>query len=226
MVLTLFFKIHIYFFKMKRCCIYFICLVLFNSSCKDKTCINGRVLNEKTDAPIKGARLHISYEYQDHGSLLTGSETIVSDEEGNFAYSYFDISSIYFTYILKPGYVSKYGAGTRIQVGEENNIEIRMRPLDGILKLSIVNATATHDSIYLYIKNQCEYIQYINSGVSQLRKYPLQLPAGEIFREIFATCQDDWTYIEWTYQQPGVAAPMRDSLYITTGDTVFYRIEY
>lgn len=129
-------------------------------------------------------------------------------------------------YVEKSGYVTKYWAGTLIEDGQENNIEIRLTPLDGVLKLKITNTTGAYDSICVGIINKCEYVYYKNGGSHALDTYPLKLDKGESHEGSLPTCKGEYTYIRWDFKYLQSSLPPCDSILIATNDTTIYTIEY
>lgn len=200
-------------------------LFLFCSP-KDEVSISGIVVDSKTGQPISGALVYIRYEYQDHGSLLSGSEQIKTDTDGKFGFSAEDILSAGVEHVEKSGYVTNYGTGTLIEDGEEKYIEIKLNPYGGVLKLNVTNVSGIHDSIFVQIINPCESVLTYYNGYHSLKEYPLILTQGTTYTQTWKACAEEYSYIKWDFHMQTSSFPPRDSILILANDTTYYNIEY
>ncbi|MEZ4941994.1 MAG: hypothetical protein R3D58_14040 [Saprospiraceae bacterium] len=175
--------------------------ILFSTSCRKEACIKGILLDAKTNEPISNARITLSYQYTDYGSIIHTLPVVYSDKSGNFSFSTTgdNNSTIGVLYINATGYSEVFTLERTY--GDCDEVVVRMAPLDGLLYLTIINATGTHDSIYAEVFNKCQYRQYLHGGVTRVTPYPLTLQPGESFNQAISTCVQDSSALRWKFSK-------------------------
>lgn len=199
--------------------------LLFTAACQKSICIQGIVLDSKTSKPIPGVRLMLFYEYTESGSLKSYDATVSTDKSGEFSYSPNEKSSnnLRIWDIEKNGY-SKVASWEWV-AGECDYFTIKMTPLDGLLRLTIINETGAHDSIYAGVFNKCQY-QYPRAlGMALTKPYPLALQKGEMYSQTFSSCVGDSSAVLWKFSKNDPWFEI-DSVLVKTADTAFFEIKY
>lgn len=110
-----------------------------------------------------------------------------------------------------------------------NNLEIRLVPRDGILRLEISNENGQRDSIYVIIENPSFVFESGGSlGNIYLYDFPLVLAAGEKYVEYRSLPAEEFTKIHWghKYFTSLSASPFRDSVFLILHDTTTYKLTY
>ncbi len=187
---------------MKKMLLLLACLaILLTTACRKEDCINGILLDVKTNEPVANARITLGHDYIDYGSLIHTFPVVYSDKSGKFSFSSSEDNSaiIGVLYIDATGYSEVFT--TERTDGDCDEIVVRMTPLDGLFYLTITNTTGTHDSIYAEVFNKCRFRNHLYSGVTRVTPYPLTLQPGESFNQVISTCVQDSSAVRWKFSK-------------------------
>src|SRR5262249_37350445 len=128
--------------------------------------------------------------------------------------------------VWKDGYVPQVPLG--FKRGQENNIDVRLAPINGTLRLEVVNQSGQFSSIYVIVENP----SFI-AGVGQLGKifadsFPITLPVSGNYIEYFNLPSEEFTRIHWgfSYFTSLSASPFQDSVFLILQDTTTYKLIY
>lgn len=197
------------------------------------TVINGKVTDKKTGTPIEGATFNVDfcYEINNNGSIVIEhvSKYLNTDQQGEIHYTH-DSNWDYICYsdASKEGYIGHPYLG--IKRGEENNIDIKLIPRDGVLRLNVVNTDGQYDSIWVALDNP----SYTSEAQGLpyrilLSEFPLILSQGESHIENFNLTSEEFTKIYWGFSNilpMFTSAPFRDSIYLILNDTTDITISF
>lgn len=211
---------------MKKMLLLLACLaILVTTSCRKEECINGKVLDAKTNEPISNARITLRYEYIEYGSLFNTLPVVYSDKSGNFSFSATEdhSSTIGVLYVNATGYSEVFTLERTY--GDCDEVVVRMTPLDGVLNLTITNATGTHDSIYAEVFNKCQYRNSLYWGVTRVTPYPLTLQPGASISQIVSTCVQDSSAVRWKFSKNDPWFQI-DSFWVDSGTPMSREISY
>lgn len=203
--------------------------LLLTAACKKDSCIEGTVTDVKTGKPIAGVSLSLSYRYYaKQGSILSDSEIVRTDSDGNFDFTACDQdleSGISVSSVTSYRYSRSFGERRSSNGDNCSHVDIQMIPLDGYLNLMIRNETGAHDTIIVWVNNQCEYL-FDKNGLSYTTvPRPLVLQKGEVHAQTFGSCVGDTSSIRWRFTKSGPWF-RTDSVFIKTADTTFFKIVY
>lgn len=194
--------------------------VLLTSSCEKDACINGVVLDSKTEQPIAEATVYLGITYVARGSKLQDAVQIKTDKDGAFSYC----SSEKDAFIGVAG-IGKSGYSFVYATSLNDPKTFKLTPVDGLLKLSVTNTTGTYDSLYAQVFNQCQYKSGEYTGDHYTEPYPLTLQQGETHTSIISTCAGDSSAIRWKFSRNAPWFQI-DSILVNTTDTMFWQINY
>lgn len=199
--------------------------LLVSPACKKGACIEGVILDSKTNKPVSSARLDLYYEYSELGSLKTGLASVNSNQSGQFSFENDEKYSdpIYIIDVQHAAYGNQYSQN-RTEDGCAH-VTIKLPPLDGLLELRIINETGTHDTIFAGVYNKCDYRSFFYSGVSFTTPPALTLKQGEQFAQTFRTCAGDSSAVVWRFDKYGSWVGV-DSFWVDGGNTLFREIRY
>ena len=201
--------------------------LLLSAACKKGSCIEGTVTDIKMNKPISGAQITLQYQVSESGSSVSHSEVVVSDDSGQFSFSAEEKSSedISVAAAFKGGYSRVYEEKWDNKGKGCSDAQIKMTPLDGVLKLTIQNETGLHDTMLVEIFNKCEYQFQKNWVVRSTQPRYLMLPKGGTHVQIFPTCVGDSSAVQWRLTKSGPWLHT-DSVLVKTADTTFFKIVY
>ena len=207
--------------------------ILSLTYCKEEplTVINCKVTDKKSGATIEDAFVYMDFqtEKQVSGSLVTEHDYKIfnTDQQGEFHYTRDSDFERIFSYIGKPGYVDRYHLG--VKRGEVNDLEIKLAPYDGALRLEITNGTGQIDSIYVIIENPSLILGSGGPlGKIFLGEFPVVIPAGQKHIRYLNLPSEEFTKIHWgfSYFTSLNTSPFRDSVYLALHDTTSFTISF
>ncbi|MCY7330788.1 MAG: hypothetical protein LH618_19705, partial [Saprospiraceae bacterium] len=112
--------------------------------------------------------------------------------------------------------------------GQENNLDIKMVPRDGFLRLNIKNDMGQHDTIYAYIYSLIGDIEGSGSEGS-LKTYPVILQTGDTYMEILQLASPETVAVRWGFNKLNyyqVDFAFQDSILVVPNDTTTYILSY
>lgn len=195
------------------------------------TVINGKVTDRKTGMPVEGAGIDIDFQTEKNvgGSLKTDHEYVSfsTDINGEFFYTHNSDFTRTYSVLQKTGYIRQ--EQLTIIKGEINDLDIKLAPYDGVLRLIIKNEAGLFDSIYVNIENPSRVSglgEYF--GSIRLDQFPLYLSVGEQYTTHFNLTSEEFTKIQWgfTHFTLGSDAPFSDSVFLLLNDTTMYNLIY
>jgi len=194
------------------------------------TVINGKVTDKKSGLPIGAAEIDIDFrtDKQVSGSLVTEHDLVwfSTDAQGEFQYTHDADFTHTYSEIRKTGYVTQ--APLKIKRGETNNLEIKLAPYDGTLRLEITNETGQFDSIYMMIENPSRMLGLGYFGIYTPKYFPVVLSSGEQHVEYLKLPSEEYTKIHWGFSYfPTLSASVfQDSVFLTLHDSTTYKLTY
>lgn len=207
--------------------------LLIASACKKElppTAINGKVTDKRTGEPIEGASIYLEFHYESirSGSLVTETDAVSlkTDSKGEFHHTQDSDFDGAFSDVYKAGYVGQFLKFTR---GQENNLDIKLAPRDGALRLEIYNETGQFDSVYVIVTNPSCIAGYGSLGKIFLGKFPVVLSTGQNYESYFKLPSEEFTKISWSFVNPYpyyLPTPFQDSVYLTLNDTTDFVISF
>jgi hypothetical protein len=207
----------------------FLCNIFFQAFCNketSETIVNVKIIDKKSGTPVEGAVCYIEFYNKEGNNTYTEPQSFLSDQDGKVYFSenrpYDGIS---FSTVTKTGYNTHVHLG--IKIGTVNNLEIKLIPIDGILRLKIVNANGLHDSVWVALENPSLVSE--SKGLTSrtlLSKTPTTLLQSDSIVECFNFTSEEFTKIYWdfTYYNDLQSAMFRDSIFLLLHDTVNYTI--
>ena len=194
------------------------------------TIISGKVSNKKTGSPISGATVDIGFLYKNNnGEEYVDEKSYITDQQGQFHLAQeSDYEDISFSFVYKVGYVTH--PYLNIIRETTNDLDIKLVPKDGTLRLQVSNLTGQYDSIYVVILSPSIVSESQGLGAEiKTKKYPITNPLGGTYSENFDLPSGEFTLLFWgpTNLFPNLSSAMfRDSTFISTSDTSDYIISY
>ena len=194
---------------------------------KDKvktTVIHGVITDAKTELPIPGAI--ISYGVFD-GGQSAGSGQHITGLDGKFTIEIGINENFSGLSIQREGYVSKHGLGMMYEPGTVNNMEIKMYPKDGTLKLVIENTSTQPDSVYVGIYSLLRHTEFsIAKGIVLNNPFIVQ---GLTEQQMLIDLTSEETIdVYWDFSPMQAAnirlAPFHAPVFILQNDTTVFRI--
>ena len=178
----------------------------------------------KTGKPISGARVGLQYYYFETGSRKPQGATVSTDGSGEFSYAAEKNPSegIGVWEVQKEGYASVFDSER--EKGGCDNVQIKLVPYDGLLKLNITNQTGTYNSAYVEVASNCS-ASYGYDPYQHSPPYPLALLPGASYAQTFNGCVGDSAAIRWKFTENGSWINV-GSVLIETADTTFFSISY
>lgn len=202
--------------------------LLLTAACKKDSCIEGTVTDVKTGKPIAGVSLSLSYTFSQEGSYRTGGGSAETDGSGSFSFTAdqgdYVVWGIRVSYAIMKGYSSVFSSKTEENKGCDH-LDIKMLPLDGMLKLTILNETGMHNSLFAEVFIPCEYALDPSEGSHRNGLSPLMLQKGKSHTRVIGSCIGDTIPIRWRFSESGPWF-RTDSVFIKTADTTFFKIVY
>lgn len=195
-----------------------IAILLTLLACRNKTSINGVIINAHTGISIEGATGIITYQYRDGGITQYGGKRFTTAQDGKF---HFSKKNIYLTHVeidWLNGYALKMKYEGSVEDNEYNQLAVLMTPRDGILKLTINNETGVQDSLFLVAINAGDYIPYRGIYAQKTQIFPMKLTQNEQSIAYFSTCKGESTYLKWAFDRSFQNYQM-DTVQISTSDT-------
>jgi hypothetical protein len=194
------------------------------------TVINGKVTDKKSGLPIEGAEIYVEF-FQEakNGNVLTLPKTIITNENGEFSHTEASTcDGIGLTTVTKKKYNTR--AHLNIKCNQANDLDIKLVPKDGVLRLNVVNLNGSHDSIWIIIENPSKTIeaQGFTSRIL-LNEFPLVLLQGDEYVEIFDLTSEEFTKIYWGFENifpTFPLAPFQDSVYLILNDTTNFVVSF
>lgn len=198
---------------------------LFSAACKKGACIEGSLLDSKTNKPVSSARVDLTYGYSEVGSQKTATATVYSDQSGGFSFSNDEKYSnpIHVLDVQHAEYAHKFVVEQF--EGDCVDAQVKLTPLDGVLKLTITNETGANDTVYAGVFNKCNYRFPYYSGVSLTQPAAIVLQKGEQFTQTFSTCAGDSSALVWRFGKYGSWTGV-DSIWVGSKDEVSREIKY
>lgn len=191
------------------------------------TIIKGTVTDKKTGAPIRGAIAYFYFLYDGYdGTEYSDSKTLRTDSDGKFSLEQDSEYKSTDSYVSHDGYISKQSV--LFYKGIENVIDLKMLPVDGVLKLEIQNLNHQYDSIYVIFENPSYVAEAGYLKEIFLDEFPLVLHQDSTYIKYLPLPSEEYTKIHWgfSYFTSLEKAVFRDSVYLTLHDTTTYKIDY
>ena len=204
----------------------FILTLLIASSCNKDGCFHGIVIDSKTGEPVESARVTLKYGYTELGSLKYREVVVYSNAKGEFSYSATEKNVQSKTILEVSHALYSLVFDSEWPTDECGDVLVYLKPLDGLVKLTIFNATGTYDSIYTELFSKCQYLYYHYSGILGPKSYPLTLQPGERYTEAFKTCAGDSSAVMWKFSKNDPWFEVDSALVKEGGDTTFFEITY
>ncbi len=200
-------------------------LLTLSTSCKKGACIQGVVLDSKTNQPVSSARVDLKYEYSESGSLKSTTTTVYSDQSGEFSFSNDEKYSnpIFVLDVQHAAYGNHFDV-ERFE-GDCADVQVKLNPLDGLLKLTITNESGSSDTVFAGVFNKCDYRSLYYTGVSLTNPAAVVLQQGGQFTQTFKTCVGDSSAVVWRFSKYGPWTGV-DSLWVDSEDEMLREIKY
>ena len=207
--------------------VFFILLFACGKEEPSPTVINGKVTDKKSGEPIGGAEINIDFRYEGKdGADIHDVKTLFTDDQGEFHHIQDSNYEGSYSEVRKSGYVPQSPLG--IKRAEVNDLNIKLSPNDGTLRLELSNDTGHFDSIYVLIENP-SYISGLGPLVNiNLDKFPVILSLGEKYVAYFDLPSEEFTKVHWgfNYFSSYMNSSFRDSIFLTLNDTTDYLLSY
>jgi hypothetical protein len=194
------------------------------------TVINGRVTDKKTGEPIEGASINIDFQTErtESGSIKTDHDYagFSTDAQGKFEYIYEADYTRTYSEVYKKNYAT-YGPLKTIK-GGSSNLDIKLAPIDGILKLELENQTGQYNFIYVIIESPSFIASRGLIAKFFTDMFPVPLPIAGKHVEYFNLPSEEFAKIHWGFSHftSFTTSEFRDSVYLTLHDTTAYKITY
>jgi hypothetical protein len=194
------------------------------------TVINGRVTDKKTGEPIEGAAIDIDFQTErtESGSMKTDHDYVglSTDAQGEFQYTYEADYTRTYSELYKKSY-GVYGP-LKIIKGRVSNLDIKLAPIDGVLKLELENQSGQYNSIYVIIENPSFIASRGFLGMVFTDVFPVPLPITGKHIEYFSLPSEEFTKIHWgfSYFTSSSGSSFKDSVFLSLNDTAIYKLAY
>jgi hypothetical protein len=191
------------------------------------TVINGKVTDKKTGEPIEGAEINIDFRYKGKdGAEIHEVKTFFTDAQGEFHRTQDSDYEGSYSEVRKSGYATQISL--KFKRGEENNIDVKLAPIDGTLRLEVSNQTGQFSSIYVIVENPSFIAGGGSLGKIFADSFPINLLVGEGYIEYFNLPSEEFTKVHWgfSYFTSLSASPFRDSIFLTLNDTTNFLLSY
>jgi len=208
--------------------VFFIFIFLFGlQACgKKDTIIHGVVTD--ADTGISLAEAVIFYGVWS-GSQFMGTYSIVTEEDGKYNIELKHQEYFSGLTVEKVGYVPKLGLGTSYVNGTVNDIETKLYPKNGILKLVLENTSSKDDSLYVRIFSPIMDAEY---GISKgfIFYTPIHVQGISEHITLIRLASEETIDIYWGKDAIPASqillAPNHDSVYVTRMDTTTLKISF
>jgi hypothetical protein len=191
--------------------------------------INGVVTDFNTGVPIKDATIYYST-YSVIGTPTHGGGYTKSDFEGEFLITVDYKDALGVLNVTKQNYLSDQnfgGEAASIVKGKSNDLEIKLRPLDAVIRVVSQNNLPLHDSLYVRIQNKTIQKVWAEIATITVPAFPVVLPFSEQQTSDIRLNSGEMAYIYWDYVRFGLTESVfRDSAYLAAGDTAVFFINY
>jgi hypothetical protein len=204
-------------------------VVLLCFACTDKppTIINIDVTDYKTGGAIKDA--YIIYQtYSDAGEIKGGGGKSNFDGEFIITSDYEDVLTNLI--ISKENYLTDQNFGGEVvsfEKGKSNDLEIKLRPLDAVIRVISQNNLPLHDSLYVRIQNKTIQKVWADAAFIKAPDFPIVVPFSGLKTSDIRLNSGEMAYIYWDYVPIGLMqSTFKDSIYLASGDTAVFHINY
>ncbi|MBN8680949.1 MAG: carboxypeptidase regulatory-like domain-containing protein [Chitinophagales bacterium] len=193
-----------------------------------ETTVNGVVLDKITGQPIPGASIAFQISLNSDLPPNIDYEDIITNVNGGFSFS--NTKPIRIHDIQKIGYLPKGSKpGIPVVVQEEvNYFEIFMTPMDGVLKLNLVNQSNFLDTLYIGIYSPSQKEEYEISNGVMLRQQFVVSELTSINSAINLASEDSigiyWGFTSLPFDIKDL--PFHDYVSVTRNDTTSFTISF
>ena len=210
--------------------LFFLCTVFSNWRCDSNhgrdTVIRGTVIDSKTAVRIQDA--YIIYSLFRFGKHF-GTHQLKTDSNGSFEIEYGANESISNIEISKSGYFTSFGfdAPERV-IGELNQVNFKLLPKDGWLRIDYDNPSLKNQKIYLKALSKSLDLNYGKMAYVFHQPYPVNMAETSAFTSQSAFSSDELVYLYWDTIPiiPNThSSTHQDSFFLAQGDTLVYRVE-
>ena len=206
-------------------------LLLLLAACGPKeppeTIVRGTVSDRITGESVEGA--WVGFRLRNNGDQHARDFFTHTDTNGHFELiAYYDQVSNYD--IHKTGFLS-YLHPYEINVGEVNEVELTLLPLNSYLDVTLQNVNGLYDTLYYKneipsLLNEFPYFGWL-SGTSNIA-HAFAIDTDEELSMFMNLPADEPIVIHWDFQNrfKDFHSEFSDTLYLTAQDTTYYLLKY